>query len=199
MNKKKIMMVFVVLVMLLSGCAREIKTAETEAPEVPMTEVPAEENGSAYIYYLHTDREDRATLERLGETFSRRSGIPVTIEYVDEKDYAIRLQQVMAGREMPTAFFLQDADAAYAWDDYTSDISQTYLGSKVRYPSEYFYYLGKAAGVPDRVSADRNFVALNAQADEASMDATEKFFSWIFCSAEGRTSFPNRGYADCYR
>lgn len=199
MNKHRLITILALTAVLFGGCGRVQEIPETETTEAHAAGDPVEESRSAYIYYLHTDEDCREIWERLGETFSRRSGIPVRIEYVEEKDYAIRLQQVMAKQEMPTAFFLQDADGAYAWDDYTTDLSQTYLGEKVRYPSEYFYYCGKAAGIPDRVSPDRNYVAFNAQADEDSLEATEKFFSWIFCSAEGRCSFPNRGYADCYR
>ncbi len=192
-------MILAVTAGLLCGCGRETTETETPEPETAVVTVSTEESPSPYIYYLHTDEACRSIWEQLGETFSRRSGIPVTIEYVEQEDYAIRLQQVMAKQEMPTAFLLQDLNAAYAWDDYTAELSGSYLGAKVRYPSEYFYYLGKAAGIPDRVSGDRGYVALNAQADEEAFSATEKFFSWIFCSAEGRSAFPNRGLADCYR
>ena len=157
-----------------------------------------EETKDTYIYYLHTDSDCQSIWEQMAQIFSRRTGIPVTVEYVDAKDYEIRLQQVMARQEMPTAFLLPDLQSAYVWDDYTAEISETDLGGKVRYPSEYFYYKGKAAGVPERAASDRNYIALNRIADQDSVDATQNFFIWIFCSAEGRMAFPNRGLADCY-
>ena len=198
MNKSTIAISMGALILFLSACGSE---AELEA-ETPVTEksVVAEttETEDIYVYYLHTDSDCQSIWERMAGIFSRRTGIPVTVEYVDADEYDIRLQQVMAEQEMPTAFLLPDTRTAYVWDDYTVELSGTELGEKVRYPSEYFYYCGKAAGVPERAAPDRTYIALNGIADQGSVDATEKFFTWIFCSAEGRMAFPNRGLSDCY-
>ena len=199
MNRRVITAAILMVLLMLCGCGGQTGS-EAEVSDVTQTAVAeALEPEEAYIYYLHTDSDCQSIWTRMGELFSRRSGIPVTVEYVEPEDYEIRLQQVMAGHMMPTAFFLPDQKTAYVWDDYTAELSSTMLGKKVRYPSEYLYYQGKAAGLPDQVFPDRNYVALNAIADERSVEATEKFFSWIFCSAEGRMAFPNRGLADCYK
>lgn len=199
MSKKRTVVFLALAAFLFCGCGEAETTPEEPVAEAAAEAASTEESASPYVYYLHTDADCQSIWERMGETFSRRTGIPVTIEYVDAEDYDIRLQQVMAKREMPTAFMVTDLQAAYAWDDYTAELSETALGKKLRYPSEYFFYCGKAAGFPDRAAKERRYVALNAQSEEPALDATEKFFSWIFSSAEGRRSFPNRGYADCYR
>ncbi len=198
MNKRGIAAALVAAFLLLCGCGGQTEIEEEASAAQQTTVIETGEPEDAYIYYLHTDSDCQSIWTQMGELFSRRSGIPVTVEYVAPEEYEIRLQQVMAGQKIPTAFFLPDQKTAYVWDDYTAELSGTMLGKKVRYPSEYLYFQGKAAGLPDRSSSDRSYVALNAGADRHSIDATEHFFSWIFCSAEGRMAFPNRGLADCY-
>lgn len=197
-KKRGVLSIFLAAVIaLVSGCGSE-EPEEIREPLDAVIEVNTVEPEEPYILFLNSDPGKDGQWQRLGAIWERRTGIPVTIESVEEADYSIALQEQMAGKNMPVIFLLPDTDTAYAWDHYTEDLSETGLSELLKYSALYLYYQGKAAGVPDSAQSDRRYFAINARAPEAAKDAAEAFLTWVVGTVEGQSAFQEERLYDCY-
>lgn len=178
----------------MAGCTEEYTPGEALNAEVKNAIEPDDE---PYVYLLSDAPEKLETWESLGATFERRTGTPVSVVSAKPEEYSVTLQAEMIGERTPTIFLLTGTDDAAAWDDYTLPLRGTAVGEHLRYSSRYLFLDGKTVGVPD--GNNGNFFAINAQTNEAAIDASLRFLSWVLSSPEGRSAFPEKRLGAIYR
>lgn len=181
MNKRLLQSVALLMVLILAaGCGKETVPLEatlTESADAAVSE-------DTYIFFLNDDPQRDTAWRSLASTWTRRTGVPVTIESVPRADYSVRLQAAMAERFMPTLFLLTDENDSYVWDDYTTELTGTLLDRHLRFHSLYEFQDGKAAAAPGVKGAH---FAVNARCSGTASEATLSFLCWAVSSAEGRS------------
>ena len=132
---KKILALMLALCMVLSLCACGAEKAEEPAAEEPAAEAPAEEapaeeveeeveEAEGRVYYLNFKPEADEAWQKLAETYTAETGVPVTVVTAASGTYEETLVAEMDKSEAPTMFQCNEGGMA-TWGEYCYDLSDT--------------------------------------------------------------------------
>ena len=130
---KKLLAVLLALVMVLSLVACGAAPAETPntpaEPETPATEEPAAEPetpaATGSVYYLNFKPESDEAWQALAETYTKQTGVPVTVVTAASGTYDQTLTSEMDKSEAPTMFQVGNPGAVATWGEYCLDLTGT--------------------------------------------------------------------------
>ena len=124
---KKIIALVLCLVMVFALCAcGESNTATTAPAADTATEAPAEEPAAAgSVYYLNFKPEADEAWQALAETYTKQTGIPVTVVTAASGTYEQTLTSEMDKSEAPTMFQVGNPGAVATWGEYCLDLTGT--------------------------------------------------------------------------
>ena len=124
---KKIIALVLCLVMVFALCAcGESNTATTAPAADTATEAPAEEPAAAgSVYYLNFKPESDEAWQALAETYTKQTGVPVTVVTAASGTYEQTLTSEMDKSEAPTMFQVGNPGAVATWGEYCLDLSGT--------------------------------------------------------------------------
>ena len=124
---KKIMALVLCLVMVFALCAcGESNTATTAPAADTATEAPAEEPAAAgSVYYLNFKPESDEAWQALAETYTKQTGVPVTVVTAASGTYDQTLTSEMDKSEAPTMFQVGNPGAVATWGEYCLDLTGT--------------------------------------------------------------------------
>ena len=117
---KKIIALVLCLVMVFALCAcGESNTATTAPAADTATEAPAEEPAAAgSVYYLNFKPESDEAWQALAETYTKQTGVPVTVVTAASGTYDQTLTSEMDKSEAPTMFQVGNQGAVDTWGEY---------------------------------------------------------------------------------
>ena len=124
---KKIIALVLCLVMVFAMCAcGESNTATTAPAADTATEAPAEEPAAAgSVYYLNFKPESDEAWQALAETYTKQTGVPVTVVTAASGTYDQTLTSEMDKSEAPTMFQVGNPGAVATWGEYCLDLTGT--------------------------------------------------------------------------
>ena len=124
---KKIIALVLCLVMVFALCAcGESNTATTAPAADTATEAPAEEPAAAgSVYYLNFKPESDEAWQALAETYTKQTGVPVTVVTAASGTYDQTLTSEMDKSEAPTMFQVGNQGAVDTWGEYCLDLTGT--------------------------------------------------------------------------
>ena len=124
---KKIIALVLCLVMVFALCAcGESNTATTTPVADTATEAPAEEPAAAgSVYYLNFKPESDEAWQALAETYTKQTGVPVTVVTAASGTYDQTLTSEMDKSEAPTMFQVGNPGAVATWGEYCLDLTGT--------------------------------------------------------------------------
>ena len=124
---KKIIALVLCLVMVFALCAcGESNTATTAPAADTATEAPAEEPAAAGSgYYLNFKPESDKAWQALAETYTKQTGVPVTVVTAASGTYDQTLTSEMDKSEAPTMFQVGNPGAVATWGEYCLDLTGT--------------------------------------------------------------------------
>ncbi len=124
---KKIIALVLCLVMVFALCAcGESNTATTAPAADTATEAPAEEPAAAgSVYYLNFKPESDKAWQALAETYTKQTGVPVTVVTAASGTYDQTLTSEMDKSEAPTMFQVGNPGAVATWGEYCLDLTGT--------------------------------------------------------------------------
>ena len=124
---KKIIALVLCLVMVFALCAcGESNTATTAPSADTATEAPAEEPAAAgSVYYLNFKPESDEAWQALAETYTKQTGVPVTVVTAASGTYDQTLTSEMDKSEAPTMFQVGNPGAVATWGEYCLDLTGT--------------------------------------------------------------------------
>ena len=124
---KKIIALVLCLVMVFALCAcGESNTATTAPAADTATEAPAEEPAAAgSVYYLNFQPEADEAWQALAETYTKQTGVPVTVVTAASGTYDQTLTSEMDKSEAPTMFQVGNPGAVATWGEYCLDLTGT--------------------------------------------------------------------------
>ena len=124
---KKIIALVLCLVMVFALCAcGESNTATTAPAADTSTEAPAEEPAAAgSVYYLNFKPEADEAWQALAETYTKQTGVPVTVVTAASGTYDQTLTSEMDKSEAPTMFQVGNPGAVATWGEYCLDLTGT--------------------------------------------------------------------------
>ena len=124
---KKIIALVLCLVMVFALCAcGESNTATTAPAADTATEAPAEEPAAAgSVYYLNFKPESDEAWQALAETYTKQTGVPVTVVTAASGTYEQTLTSEMDKSEAPTMFQVGNPGAVATWGEYCLDLTGT--------------------------------------------------------------------------
>ncbi len=124
---KKIIALVLCLVMVFALCAcGESNTATTAPAADTATEAPAEEPAAAgSVYYLNFKPESDEAWQALAETYTKQTGVPVTVVTAASGTYDQTLTSEMDKSEAPTMFQVGNPGAVATWGEYCLDLTGT--------------------------------------------------------------------------
>ena len=124
---KKIIALVLCLVMVFALCAcGESNTATTAPAADTSTEAPAEEPAAAgSVYYLNFKPESDEAWQALAETYTKQTGVPVTVVTAASGTYDQTLTSEMDKSEAPTMFQVGNPGAVATWGEYCLDLTGT--------------------------------------------------------------------------
>ncbi len=124
---KKIIALVLCLVMVFALCAcGESNTATTTPAADTATEAPAEEPAAAgSVYYLNFKPESDEAWQALAETYTKQTGVPVTVVTAASGTYDQTLTSEMDKSEAPTMFQVGNPGAVATWGEYCLDLTGT--------------------------------------------------------------------------
>ena len=124
---KKIIALVLCLVMVFVLCAcGESNTATTAPAADTATEAPAEEPAAAgSVYYLNFKPESDEAWQALAETYTKQTGVPVTVVTAASGTYDQTLTSEMDKSEAPTMFQVGNPGAVATWGEYCLDLTGT--------------------------------------------------------------------------
>ena len=124
---KKIIALVLCLVMVFALCAcGESNTATTAPAADTATEAPAEEPAAAgSVYYLNFKPEADEAWQALAETYTKQTGVPVTVVTAASGTYDQTLTSEMDKSEAPTMFQVGNPGAVATWGEYCLDLTGT--------------------------------------------------------------------------
>ena len=124
---KKIIALVLCLVMVFALCAcGESNTATTAPAADTATEAPAEEPAAAgSVYYLNFKPESDEAWQALAETYTKQTGVPVTVVTAASGTYDQTLTSEMDKSESPTMFQVGNPGAVATWGEYCLDLTGT--------------------------------------------------------------------------
>ena len=122
---KKIIALVLCLVMVFALCAcGESNTATTAPAADTATEAPAEEPAAAgSVYYLNFKPESDDAWQALAETYTKQTGVPVTVVTAASGTYDQTLTSEMDKSEAPTMFQVGNPGAVATWGEYCLDLT----------------------------------------------------------------------------
>ena len=133
MKKLIAMLLALVMVFGLVACGgkTEEKAPETAAPAAPEAaapetaapEAPAEEAATGSVYYLNFKPEQDEAWQKLAETYTAETGVPVTVLTAASGTYEETLMAEMGKTEAPTLFQVNGPVGLANWKDYCYDLS----------------------------------------------------------------------------
>ena len=133
MKKLIAMLLALVMVFGLVACGgkTEEKAPETAAPAAPEAaapetaapEAPAEEAAAGSVYYLNFKPEQDEAWQKLAETYTEKTGVPVTVLTAASGTYEETLMAEMGKSEAPTLFQVNGPVGLANWKDYCYDLS----------------------------------------------------------------------------
>ena len=124
---KKIIALVLCLVMVFALCAcGESNTATTAPAADTATEAPAEEPAATgSVYYLNFKPESDEAWQALAETYTKQTGVPVTVVTAASGTYEQTLTSEMDKSEAPTMFQVGNPGAVATWGEYCLDLTGT--------------------------------------------------------------------------
>ena len=124
---KKIIALVLCLVMVFALCAcGESNTATTAPAADTATEAPAEEPAAAgSVYYLNFKPESDEAWQALAETYTKQTGVPVTVVTAASGTYDQTLTSEMDKSEAPTMFQVGNPGAVATWGECCLDLTGT--------------------------------------------------------------------------
>ena len=124
---KKIIALVLCLVMVFALCAcGESNTATTAPAADTATEAPAEEPAAAgSVYYLNFKPEADEAWQALAKTYTKQTGVPVTVVTAASGTYDQTLTSEMDKSEAPTMFQVGNPGAVATWGEYCLDLTGT--------------------------------------------------------------------------
>ena len=124
---KKIIALVLCLVMVFALCAcGESNTATTAHTADTATEAPAEEPAAAgSVYYLNFKPEADEAWQALAESYTKQTGVPVTVVTAASGTYEQTLTSEMDKSEAPTMFQVGNPGAVATWGEYCLDLTGT--------------------------------------------------------------------------
>ena len=124
---KKIIALVLCLVMVFALCAcGESNTATTAPAADTATEAPAKEPAAAgSVYYLNFKPESDEAWQALAETYTKQTGVPVTVVTAASGTYDQTLTSEMDKSEAPTMFQVGNPGAVATWGEYCLDLTGT--------------------------------------------------------------------------
>ena len=124
---KKIIALVLCLVMVFALCAcGESNTATTAPAADTATEAPAEEPAAAgSVYYLNFKPEADEAWQALAESYTKQTGVPVTVVTAASGTYEQTLTSEMDKSEAPTMFQVGNPGAVATWGEYCLDLTGT--------------------------------------------------------------------------
>ena len=124
---KKIIALVLCLVMVFALCAcGESNTATTAPATDTATEAPAEEPAATgSVYYLNFKPESDEAWQALAETYTKQTGVPVTVVTAASGTYEQTLTSEMDKSEAPTMFQVGNPGAVATWGEYCLDLTGT--------------------------------------------------------------------------
>ena len=127
---KKILAMLLALCMIfaLCACGSSAAPAATEAPAADAaTEAPAEEAPAAEgsVYYLNFKPESDEAWQTLAKTYTKQTGVPVTVVTAASGTYDQTLTSEMDKSEAPTMFQVGNPGAVATWGEYCLDLTGT--------------------------------------------------------------------------
>ena len=124
---KKIIALVLCLVMVFALCAcGESNTATTAPAADTATEAPAEEPAAAgSVYYLNFKPEQKDQWEALAATYTKQTGVHVTVVTAASGTYDQTLTSEMDKSEAPTMFQVGNPGAVATWGEYCLDLTGT--------------------------------------------------------------------------
>ena len=129
MKKLIAMLLALVMVLGLAACggtkAEETQAAAPETEAAPaQTEAAVEEPAAAgSVYYLNFKPEQDEAWQKLAETYTAETGVPVTVLTAASGTYEETLMAEMAKSEAPTLFQVNGPVGLANWKDYCYDLS----------------------------------------------------------------------------
>ena len=96
---------------------------EAAAPETAAPEAPAEEAAAGSVYYLNFKPEQDEAWQKLAETYTEKTGVPVTVLTAASGTYEETLMAEMGKSEAPTLFQVNGPVGLANWKDYCYDLS----------------------------------------------------------------------------
>ena len=96
---------------------------EAAAPETAAPEAPAEEAAAGSVYYLNFKPEQDEAWQKLAETYTAETGVPVTVLTAASGTYEETLMAEMGKSEAPTLFQVNGPVGLANWKDYCYDLS----------------------------------------------------------------------------
>jgi len=123
---------------LLSGTAMAGETEGTDASFDP---------GTGKVYYLNFKPEVDQQWQDLASEYKDKYGVDVTVLTAASGEYETTLQSEMAKDKAPTIFNVGNVSGAQTWDDYTYDLTGSYLDTHSSNKAFNISYNGKLSSV----------------------------------------------------
>lgn len=86
------------------------------------------------VYYLNFKGDTQDDWERLGEEYTKQTGVPVTVQTATSGTYESTLKSEVAKKEAPTLFQVNGPVGLATWKDYCADLKDTELYSQLKNP-----------------------------------------------------------------
>ncbi len=93
---------------------------------------PPAQAASGQVYYLNFKPEQATQWEELAETYTARTGVPVTVMTAAADTYEDTLRSEMEKAQMPTLFQVNGPVGLRTWRDYCLDLSGTQLVEQLK-------------------------------------------------------------------
>ena len=132
---KKILAVLAAIVLVLG-----VTNVLTGAQSAPTPAAPAPEkatNGS--VYYLNFKPEQASQWNEIAQTYTRLTGVPVTVLTAASGTYEDTLRSEMEKTDPPTLFQVNGPTGLRTWRDWCEDLRQTALFENLQSPDLALY------------------------------------------------------------
>ena len=136
---KKFLSIAMSTAMVASMMSGAVRADETEAAEF--------DPGTGKVYYLNFKPEVDQQWQDLAAAYTDEYGIEVNVLTAASGEYETTLQSEMAKSNAPTIFNVGNSAGAKTWDDYTYDLTGTWLDEHSANKNFNVSYNGKLSSV----------------------------------------------------
>ena len=108
----------------------------------------ASDSGKGKVYFLNFKPEAADQWKDLAATYTKETGVPMTVQTAASGTYEQQLKSEMAKSEAPTLFQVNGPVGYANWKSYTADLKDTELYKQLQNPDVALKDGGKVVGIP---------------------------------------------------